>query len=42
VVRTFRRAIDALASGGKSDAGALRAFTEGQRDTTGAYRKAWR
>jgi putative protease len=42
VTRAFRNAIDALGSGAAIDAGALRALTEGQRDTTGAYRKAWR
>ncbi len=42
VVKAFRRAIDALASGGKIDFEELRALTEGQRDTVGAYRKAWR
>jgi putative protease len=42
VVRTFRRAIDAIAEGREPDIGALHALTEGQRVTTGAYRKAWR
>ncbi len=42
VVRAFRCAVDALAAGTEMDVGALRALTEGQRDTTGAYRKAWR
>jgi putative protease len=42
VVRTFRRAIDAIAQGREPDIGALHALTEGQRVTTGAYRKAWR
>jgi putative protease len=42
VVRAFRRAVDSLAAGGEMDVGALRALTEGQSDTTGAYRKAWR
>lgn len=42
VVRTFRRAVERLAAGAEMDVGALRALTEGQRDTTGAYRKAWR
>lgn len=42
VVQIFRRAVDALATGGKIDAGAIGALTEGQRDTKGAYRKAWR
>lgn len=42
VVRTFRNALDALARGDEPDASALAALTEGQRNTTGAYRKAWR
>ena len=42
VVQTFRRAVDALARGGTVDTAAIRALTEGQRDTTGAYRKTWR
>jgi putative protease len=42
VVQTFRRAVDALAHGGTVDSAAISALTEGQRDTTGAYRKAWR
>ena len=42
VVRAFRRAIDALATGAGIDFEELRALTEGQRDTVGAYRKAWR
>jgi putative protease len=42
VVQTFRRAVDALARGGTVDSAAIRALTEGQRDTTGAYRKTWR
>jgi putative protease len=42
VVQTFRRALDALATGGTIDAGAILALTEGQRDTKGAFRKAWR
>ncbi len=42
VVRAFRNAVDSLAAGTEMDVGALRALTEGQRDTTGAYRKAWR
>lgn len=42
VVRAFRRAIDAMAAGGKVDFEELRALTEGQRDTVGAYKKAWR
>jgi O2-independent ubiquinone biosynthesis protein UbiU len=42
VVRAFRRALDALATGGTIDYDELRALTEGQRDTVGAYKKAWR
>ena len=42
VVRAFRRAIDAMAAGGRIDVAELRALTEGQRDTVGAYKKAWR
>ncbi|MDE2181600.1 MAG: U32 family peptidase [Alphaproteobacteria bacterium] len=42
VVQAFRRALDAIASGAKVDFNELRALTEGQRDTTGAYKKAWR
>jgi putative protease len=42
VVRAFRRAIDALATGSRIDFDELRALTEGQRDTVGAYKKAWR
>lgn len=42
VVQTFRRAVDAMAVGGKVDVAELRALTEGQRDTTGSYKKTWR
>lgn len=42
VTRAFRDALDAIASHREIDIAALRALTEGQRDTTGAYRKAWR
>jgi putative protease len=42
VVQTFRRAVDALETGHDYDISALAAFTEGQRVSTGAYRKAWR
>jgi collagenase-like PrtC family protease len=42
VVQAFRRAIDGLAAGRPTDTAALRGLTEGQSDTTGAYRKAWR
>ncbi|MGC9952753.1 MAG: peptidase U32 family protein [Rhizomicrobium sp.] len=42
VVRAFRRAVDAMAEGGRIDVDELRALTEGQRDTVGSYKKAWR
>ncbi|MDE2184618.1 MAG: U32 family peptidase [Alphaproteobacteria bacterium] len=42
VVRAFRRAVDSIATGGEVDVGELRALAEGQHDTTGAYKKAWR
>ncbi len=42
VVRNFRRALDALAAGRPIPAGELRALTEGQRTTSGAYNKTWR
>jgi putative protease len=42
VVRAFRRAVDALATGGKVDFEELRALTEGQRETVGSYKKTWR
>jgi putative protease len=42
VVRTFRKALDAMAEGKKVDFTELHALTEGQRDTVGAYKKAWR
>ncbi len=42
VVKAFRRTLDALAAGRAVDPAALRALTEGQSATTGAYRKAWR
>ena len=42
VVRAFRRATDALATGGRIDFEELRALTEGQNETVGAYKKAWR
>ncbi|HEC90423.1 MAG TPA: U32 family peptidase [Alphaproteobacteria bacterium] len=41
VVATFRRAVDAAASGDKTSAGELDAMTEGQRHTAGAYDKSW-
>ncbi len=42
VVRAFRRAVDSIATGGEVDVSELRALTEGQHDTIGAYKKAWR
>ncbi len=42
VVRAFRRAVDTIAQGGKIDVAELAALTEGQRNTVGAYKKAWR
>lgn len=42
VVRAFRKAIDAMATGGSVDYDELRSLTEGQRETVGAYKKAWR
>lgn len=42
VVRAFRRAIDTMEAGGKVDFSELAALTEGQRETVGAYKKAWR
>jgi collagenase-like PrtC family protease len=42
VVRAFRRALDTMAAGGKVDFSELAALTEGQRETVGAYKKAWR
>jgi len=41
VVSVFRRAVDAAAEGRPVPAGELDGMTEGQRDTTGAYDKAW-
>ena len=41
VVGAFRRAVDAAASGEAAPPVDLRAVTEGQSQTTGAYRKAW-
>ncbi|MFB3149158.1 MAG: peptidase U32 family protein [Alphaproteobacteria bacterium] len=41
VVAAFRRAVDAAAKGEVTPPIDLRAVTEGQRQTTGAYRKAW-
>ena len=42
VVRHFRSALDALASGREADVASLVSFTEGQASTVGAYRKTWR
>lgn len=42
VVRNFRAAVDALDSGLPMPAGMLTRLSEGQADTTGAYRKIWR
>ncbi|MDE2334878.1 MAG: U32 family peptidase [Rhodospirillales bacterium] len=42
VVRNFRRALDAHAAGRPIAAGELRALTEGQQTTAGAYSKTWR
>jgi len=42
VVRSFRRALDAHATGRPIPAGELRGLTEGQQTTSGAYRKTWR
>lgn len=41
-VKAFRAALDALAAGREPPPGALAAFTEGGRETAGAYRKTWR
>jgi putative protease len=41
VVSAFRRAIDAVARGETLPAMELGSLTEGQQETTGAYRKAW-
>jgi putative protease len=42
VVRSFRKAVDAYAAGRPIDASELVALTEGQKTTSGAYRKTWR
>ncbi len=42
VVAAFRRAVDAAARGEPAPAIDLKGVTEGRRQTTGAYRKAWR
>lgn len=41
-VKTVRAALDALAAGHEPPPGALGAFTQGARETAGAYRKTWR
>jgi putative protease len=41
-VRSFRTALDALAAGQLLEPAQLGAFTEGGRETAGAYRKTWR
>jgi len=42
VVAAFRRAVDAVARGEPSPVADLQALSEGQRQTTGVYEKAWR
>lgn len=42
VVKNFRAAVDALAEGRAMPAGLLARLSEGQADTTGAYKKIWR
>jgi O2-independent ubiquinone biosynthesis protein UbiU len=42
VVQAFRHAVDAVLAGRPLPASALAGLTEGGRQTTGAYRKAWR
>jgi putative protease len=44
VVKAFRNALDAVESGGEPDEidSILTGMSEGGRQTTGAYRKAWR
>ena len=42
VVGGFRAALDAYAAGRPIPANALRDLTEGQKTTSGAYRKTWR
>ncbi len=42
VVGAFRAAVDACHRGEPAPETALRALTEGQQDTSGAYRKSWR
>lgn len=42
VVRSFREALSALDRGAPVSASALQSMSEGQSNTTGAYRKTWR
>lgn len=42
VVKSFRRAVDAQANGLPVPVGELRALSEGQANTAGAYNKSWR
>lgn len=42
VVRNFRDAVDALEAGRELPVGMLAQLSEGQAETTGAYRKIWR
>jgi O2-independent ubiquinone biosynthesis protein UbiU len=42
VVKAFRRALDSIEDGGAPDVEELKRLTEGQRDTTGSYKKTWR
>ncbi len=42
VVSAFRRAVDAAARGERPDTADLSSITEGGRQSTGAYEKAWR
>ncbi len=41
-VKCFRSALDALGTGQDTPTSGLKDFTEGGRDTVGAYRKTWR
>jgi hypothetical protein len=41
-VKCFRSALDALGTGQDTPTAGLKDFTEGGRDTVGAYRKTWR
>ncbi len=42
VIAAIRAAVDAVAAGDVPDAAALRALSEGGRETVGVYRKGWR